>query len=252
MSIQLFGNNIRIAQESTIAVRLNSDNIELWKHHNFCMCVTEVWSQGQVHVGHVLCFLLVPPPPSLLIIFELESPRLVLSSLCISGRAFIYDPTASDSTVAGKSSLCFTVTPPDSLEMSLRVKQEWRLWPVLPWSFSRVLAVVSPWSGRALGHAEKDCFLCSRCWLYAAPVVKLRHHQPEDTNFFLFIKSGALIFLSLARALELPFGDMLKHGSTAIPCPLAKMLLNILQRTRCRSLPKQTKNDSTPISALKG
>lgn len=37
--------------------------------------------------------------------------------------------------------------------------------------------------------------------LYAAPVVKLRYRQPEDINSFLFIKSGALIFLSLVSCI---------------------------------------------------
>lgn len=197
MSIQLFGNNIRIAQESSIAVRLNSDNTELWKHRNFCMCVTEVWSQGQVHAGHILYLLLVPPPPSLLIIFEIEPPRLVLSSLCLSGGALIYAPTASASPVAGNSSLCFTVTPPEWN----RNEGSGRSFP----GHSRESFLWSALDQGALGHAKKDCFLCSRCWL-CCPCCETEAPSAWRHRLLPVYQSGALIFLSLACALELPLG----------------------------------------------
>lgn len=222
MSIQLFGNNIRISQESSIAVRFNSDNIELWKHYNFCMCVTEVWSQGQVHAGHVLYLLLVPPPPSLLIIFEIESPRLVLRSLCISGRVLIYDPTASASTVAGNSCLCFTVPPP---EWS-RNEDSGRSFP----GHSRGSLLWSVLDQGALGRAKKDCFLCARCWLYAAPVVKLRHRQPEDISSFLFINPEPLFFSAWHVLLSFRWGNAKARQDchSLSHCPMATMLLNIL------------------------
>lgn len=221
MSIQLFGNNIRISQESSIAVRLNSDNIELWKHHNFCMCVTEVWSQGQVHAGHILYLLLVPPPPSLLIIFEIESPRLVLSSLCISGRALIYDLLLQPPQWLGMA-LCFTVPPP---ELSSN-EGSGRSFP----GHSRGSLLWSVLDQGALGRAKKDCFLCSRCWLYAAPVVKLRHCQPEDISSFLFINLEPLFFSAWHVLLSFRWGnaEARQDCHSLSHCPMAKMLLNIL------------------------
>lgn len=245
MSIQLFGNNIRISLESSIAVRLNSDNIELWKHHNFCMCVTEVWSQGQVHAGHVLYLLLVPPPPSLLIIFEIESPRLVLSSLCISGRALIYDPTASASTMAGNGSLFYCYTT--------RVKQQWRLWQVLPWPFSGVLAVVCPWSG-STGPCQEGLLPLHQVLTVCCPCCETEASSAWRHQLLPVYHSGALIFLSLACALELPLGKCWSTAGLSFLVPLShgKDAVKHPQRTRCPSLPKQTKNDSTPISTLKG
>lgn len=88
----------------------------------------------------------------------------------------------------------------------------------------------------------------------AAPVVKLRHHQPEDINSFLFINLEILFFSAWHVLLSFRWGNAKAQQDchSLSHCPMAKMLLNILQRTRCPSLPKQTKNDSTPISTLKG
>lgn len=152
-----------------------------------------------MHAGHVLYLLLVPPPPSLLIIFEIESPRLVLSSLCISGGALIYDPTASACTVAGNSSLCFTVTPP-ALSRNEGSGRSFPghscgslLWSVLDqgghWAMPRRTASFAPGAD------------------YAAPVVKLRHRQPEDISSFLFINLEPLFFSAWHVLLSFCWGN---------------------------------------------